>query len=67
MLPADITSKAEIIKENKARIAAEFGGREFYIQDMIENDVQKGVEKLNGEDNQKMLKSLKLPKTDYRL
>lgn len=33
---------------------------------MIEIDIAKGVDKLNGENNAKLLKSEKLPSSDYR-
>lgn len=36
------------------------------MQDLIEKDVEKGIEKLNGEDNAKFLKGMNLPKDDYR-
>lgn len=34
---------------------------------MIEDDLRKGVEKLNGENNEKLLKAEKLGKTDPKL
>lgn len=36
------------------------------LQEMIEYDIARKVEELNGENNHKLLKSEKLPQTDYR-
>eukprot|EP00347_Sterkiella_histriomuscorum_P023651 403333863 len=64
---SDITSKAEFIAQNKEQFLRENPGKETCtLQDLIEDDIRKGVEKLNGENNDKLLKKDKLPKDDYR-
>lgn len=63
----DITSKAEIIANNKAKFVSDTGRENVSLQELIEDDIAKGVEKLNGENNDKLLKSEKLKKDDPKL
>ncbi|CDW83219.1 glycolipid transfer protein domain-containing protein 1-like [Stylonychia lemnae] len=69
---SDITTKAEVIQNNRDALRKERGAdSSISLQDLIEDDITKGLAKLNGENNSKLCKEMykgdkKLAKDDYR-